>query len=69
VNCGTFTLDLHCTQGFRMKKAETVQISQLAGLSTTGHIVTHSAETEQTQADQICDSLQGNESCDSTSHA
>jgi hypothetical protein len=38
-------------------------------LSIAGHIITPLYGQEHTLGDQLCECLQGNESCDATSHA
>jgi hypothetical protein len=40
---------------------------QMAGLSITEHIITHFVE--HILGDQLCDGLQGNETCDASSNA
>jgi hypothetical protein len=40
----------------------------MAELSITGHIKLTLQRQEQKLGDQLCDGLQGNESCDATSH-
>jgi hypothetical protein len=61
-------MDFLSTHVFSVKKQITAQILQLVGFSVARHIITLQRQ-EQTLGDQSCDGLQGNESCDATTHA
>jgi hypothetical protein len=55
----------HCA--FVLRKRVTAWISHLARLLITGDKITHFVQTR-TLGHQLCDGLQGNESCDTTLH-
>jgi hypothetical protein len=62
-------MNFHSTHVSSMKKADiTVGISQLVGLSVTGHIIAQSVQTRKTLDNQFFFGLQGNESFDAPPH-